>query len=57
MLAHRLSVDPGFALPAFEDPVYFLRREGQLPVNVDPSDSKLADAEERTRLRRVFSVG
>ena len=34
-------------MPAFEDPVYFLRREGQLPINVDPADSKLKDAEER----------
>ena len=41
---------PGYAVPAFEDPVYFLRREGQLPINVDPADSKLKDAEERTRL-------
>ena len=57
LLAERLAIDPGFAVPAFEDPVYFLRREGQLPVNVDPSDSKLKDAEERTRLRRVFDRG
>ncbi len=52
----RLKVDPGYAVPAFEDPVYFLRREGQLPVNVDPADSKLDEAEERTRLRRVFQA-
>ncbi len=57
LLAERLAVDPGFAVPAFEDPVYFLRREGQLSINVDPADSKLADAEERTRLRRVFERG
>ncbi len=57
LLAERLHVDSGFAVPAFEDPVYFVRREGQLPVNVDPSDSKLKDAEERERLRRVFDRG
>ena len=57
LLAVRLSVDPGFAVPAFEDPVFFLRREGQLPVNVDPADSKLSDHEERTRLRRIFERG
>jgi uncharacterized protein (DUF2126 family) len=57
LLARRLSVDPGFAIPAFEDPVYFTRREGQLPINVDPADNKLADPEERMRLRRVFERG
>jgi uncharacterized protein (DUF2126 family) len=56
-LSERLGVDPGYATPAFEDPVHFLRREGQLPINVDPADSKLKDAEERTRLRRVFERG
>jgi len=56
-LTERLGVDPGFAVPAFEDPVFFLRREGQLPINVNPADSKLKDAEERTRLRRVFERG
>lgn len=57
LLAARLSVDPGFAMPAFEDPVYFLKRESQLPINVDPADNRLKDAEERTRLRRVFERG
>lgn len=56
-LSERLKIDPAFAVPAFEDPVYFLRREGQLPVNVDPADSKLKDVEERVRLRRVFERG
>ncbi|VTS04404.1 transglutaminase family protein [Tuwongella immobilis] len=56
-LAKRLGVDPDFARPAYEDPVYFLQKEGRLPVNVDPTDSKLDDAEERERLRRVFQRG
>ncbi|MDZ4784063.1 MAG: transglutaminase family protein [Planctomycetia bacterium] len=57
LLAERLDVDAGYAVPAFEDPVHFLRREGQLPLNIDPADSRLKDAEERTRLRRVFERG
>ncbi len=57
VLAERLDVDAGYAVPAFEDPVHFLRREGQLPINIDPADSRLKDAEERTRLRRVFERG
>lgn len=56
-LSERLGVDASFAIPAFEDPIYFLRREGQLPVNVDPADNKLKDPEERMRLRRVFERG
>ncbi|MBX7166165.1 MAG: transglutaminase family protein [Pirellulales bacterium] len=57
VLAQRLAVDPGYAVPAFEDPVHFLHREGQLPVNVDPAENKLEDPEERRRLRRVFERG
>ncbi len=56
-LAQRLGVDGRYAVPAFEDPVHFLIREGQLPINVDPTESKLKDAEERQRLRRVFQHG
>ena len=33
------------------------RRKRRLPVNVDPGDSKLADAEERSRMARVFDEG
>ena len=39
---------------AYEDVWYYLWRERRLPVNVDPFDSKLDDAMERARLRRVF---
>ena len=56
-LARRLDVAPDYAMAAFEDPWHHLRREGELPVNVDPIDSKLEDAEERERLRRVFERG
>lgn len=57
MLTKRLEVDPGYAVPAFEDPIHFLRKEGHLPLNVDPADSRLKDAEERMRMRRVFERG
>src|SRR5207249_5720979 len=36
---------------------YYLWRERRLPVNVDPFDSRLDDAMERERLRRVFMQG
>ena len=56
-LAQRLGVDPDYVCSAFEDPLYYLQRERQLPVNVDPVDNRLDDPEERERLRRVFERG
>ncbi|WP_185983848.1 DUF2126 domain-containing protein [Aureimonas mangrovi] len=56
-VARRLGVEEENAVPAYEDPAYWLSREAQLPVNVDPADSKLEDAEERARLARVFDRG
>ena len=56
-LAGRLGVDPDYVTPAFEDPIEHLQREGQLPLNVDPFDSKLEDPKERERLRRIFARG
>ncbi len=56
-LAQRLGVNPDYVNPAFEDPVYYLQRERQLPINVDPVDNRLEDPEERERVRRVFERG
>src|SRR5689334_394311 len=36
--AARLGVDLGYIMPAYEDPAYWLMKEAELPVNVDPSD-------------------
>jgi uncharacterized protein (DUF2126 family) len=57
VFAERLQLDPGYLLPAFEDTWYYLWRERRLPVNVDPSDARLEDPEERARLARVFEQG
>ncbi len=56
-LARRLEANPQHVLAAFEDAGYYLWREGRLPVDVDPTDPKLADAEERARIARVFQRG
>ena len=56
-IALRLGISPENAAPAYEDPSYWLAREAQLPENVDPSNTKLADAEERARIARVFDRG
>ncbi|PJI38708.1 DUF2126 domain-containing protein [Ferrovibrio sp.] len=56
-LAERLQLDPGYRIPGYEDTWYYLWRERRLPVNVDPSQSRLKDAQERARLARVFEQG
>ncbi|MGA0534006.1 DUF2126 domain-containing protein [Hansschlegelia sp. KR7-227] len=56
-VAERLGVSPENAAPAYEDPAYWLKREAELPENVDPTNPKLADAEERARIARVFDRG
>ncbi len=54
-LAGKLQVTDAFIQPGYEDTLYYLWREGRLPINVDPFDSRLDDEMERARLRRVFS--
>ena len=56
-LARRLDVEPRFAVPGYEDAFYWMWRERRLPVNVDPHDARLDDAEERARMARVFEQG
>ena len=56
-LAQRLGVPPTYALPGYEDALYYLWKEGTLPVNVDPLQYDLADAGERRRLARILDRG
>ncbi|MEZ5403894.1 MAG: transglutaminase family protein [Bryobacteraceae bacterium] len=56
-LADRVTVGPSFVIAAFEDPLEYIHKERKLPYNVTPGDSRLADPEERDRLRRVFERG
>jgi len=56
-LADRLSVSRRFIRDAYEDIPYFLHRERQLPVNVDPVDPRLADPEARARMEQAFRRG
>jgi uncharacterized protein (DUF2126 family)/transglutaminase-like putative cysteine protease len=55
--AQKLGLDIGYVLPAFEDPAHWIQKEAGLPGNVDPTDSKLSDPEERSRMARVFDQG
>ena len=55
--AQRVAVGPDYVITAYEDPLAYIHREWQLPINVDPVDNKLDDPEERERLRRIFERG
>ena len=56
-MARRLGLDPGYALPAYEDPAYYAEKTDALPVNVTPDDSKIENEEDNARLKKVFRHG
>ncbi len=56
-IARRLGINPDFLVAAYEDPLEYIHKERQLPINVDPKDNKLDDPEERERMRKVFERG
>ena len=56
-VAERLDVPVDAALPAFEDPWYFLEKERELPENIDLIDADLDNEMERDRVARVFERG
>jgi len=57
VLSRYLGIDDEVIQPAYEDIYYYLWKEGTLPANVDVLDSKLEEANERQRLRRLFDKG
>jgi len=56
-LTDNLRVSRRFIKEAYEDVLHFLLKEQKLPINVDPSDPKLKDPEERARMIRTFANG
>ncbi len=56
-LAVELGIEPDYVVPAYEDAGEWLLKEGNLPENVTPENSKLKDPEERLRMTRVFERG
>ena len=56
-IATELGVDQDYVAPAYEDPAEWIVKEGNLPENVTPENSKLKDPEERQRIARVFARG
>lgn len=56
-LAQRLGVSAEYVQPGYEDAVYYLWKEGALPINLDPLHYNLDDSEERRRLARILDRG
>ncbi|MGL5117442.1 MAG: DUF2126 domain-containing protein, partial [Beijerinckiaceae bacterium] len=56
-LAAELGVPTTNIVPAYEDPAEWILKEGNLPENVTPENSRLEDPEERHRIARVFGNG
>ena len=56
-LADTLAVNRGFIREGYEDVLHYLYKEQRLPVNVDPTDSKLEDPEARSRMAATFQRG
>ncbi|MEP6826545.1 MAG: transglutaminase family protein, partial [Aestuariivirga sp.] len=56
-VAVELGISDDHVQPAFEDPAEWIIKEGNLPDNVTPQNSKLEDPEERSRIARVFARG
>lgn len=53
--AEALGLEADYAQPAYEDPAEWILKEGNLPPNVTPENSKLKNPEDRARYARVFN--
>ncbi len=56
-LADTLKVNKKYIRESYEDVLHYLKKERDLPVNVDPMDPKLNDPEERKRMVNAFERG
>ncbi len=56
-LCDKLFVNPQHLIPAYEDSLYYLWAEQQLPPEVDPRKADLSDDLERRRLAKLLQRG
>jgi uncharacterized protein (DUF2126 family) len=56
-LARELNISARMTFPVYEDTFHYLWRENRLPIDVDPSDPKLDDPNERAMMMRAFRAG
>ncbi len=57
LLAKNLGVKPDFIRAGYEDIYYYMWKERRLPMNVTPTDNRLADKLERDAIAKVFEEG
>jgi uncharacterized protein (DUF2126 family)/transglutaminase-like putative cysteine protease len=53
-IAAKLGLASCHVMPAFEDPMHLLVKEAELPINIDPLDPELANADSRARTVRAL---
>ncbi|KEA61682.1 Large protein containing transglutaminase-like domain [Marinobacterium lacunae] len=56
-LCQRLEISDRYLIDAFEDTLYYMWQEQQLPVNVDPKQFDVKDDLERKRLAKLLDRG
>ena len=56
-LVKRLGLNPGYLIPAYEDPWLALDEESRLPANIDPHQADLRHPEVRKALSRQLRAG
>jgi len=56
-LTRQLGLNPGYLIPAYEDPWQALDLESRLPVNLDPHATDLTKPDARHRLAKQLRVG
>jgi uncharacterized protein (DUF2126 family)/transglutaminase-like putative cysteine protease len=56
-VAEAMGLDPGCVLPAFEDPLHWIAREGELPVNVDLAGEAVDSQPGRATLLHALEGG
>ncbi|MEM9825602.1 MAG: transglutaminase family protein [Planctomycetota bacterium] len=56
-LSRELGISAKLTFPVYEDTFHYLWRENRLPIDVDPSDPKLDDPNERAMMIRTFQNG
>jgi uncharacterized protein (DUF2126 family)/transglutaminase-like putative cysteine protease len=56
-LSEHLGIRKDYLVPGYEDTLYWLWKEGTVPVNVDPQKFNLKDSSERRTLTQVLEKG
>lgn len=57
ILTRHLGLAEKYIIPAYEDKLYFLWKEGTVPVNLDPEHADLKDSLERHAIARALQQG